>query len=406
MDVDSLATLLTPPGVRAVEAATDELDAGSDPLRVATEIRRRFDQLPPAIAAAAISQAQLRRRGRAKFGAAADLMWFTPEGLEQATRAEVADHRAMRFARLYDQLGRQPRIADLCCGIGSDLRALATAGCDVTGFDRDSLTVDVARANLRALAIPAARVECADVEALDRSPFDAAFLDPARRLDGRRTFDVHAYSPPWPYVAGLLASMPAAVKVAPGIPHELVPTGVEAEWVSFAGNLKEAVLWSGSLATKGVSRRATLLPSGATLLPDDVVATTGEPLRYLYEPDDAVVRAHLVAELAGLVGGRLLDATTAYVTSDRLIATPFADAFEIDHVMAFSLKQLRHELRARTVGAVTIMKRGSAVDVEKLRRDLRLSGDQHAVVVLALVEGRHQVLIAHHATAALPQPTD
>ncbi|MGH8890674.1 MAG: SAM-dependent methyltransferase, partial [Acidothermaceae bacterium] len=105
MDVDSFASLLTPLGVRAVEAATQELEAGSDPLRVATEIRRRFDQMPAQIAAAAITQAQLRRRGRAKFGAAADLMWFTPDGLEQATRTEVADHRAARFARLHEELG-------------------------------------------------------------------------------------------------------------------------------------------------------------------------------------------------------------------------------------------------------------------------------------------------------------
>jgi hypothetical protein len=39
------------------------------------------------------------------------------------------------------------------------------------------------------------------------------------------------------------------------------------------------------------------------------------------------------------------------------------------------------------------MKRGSAVDVEQLRRDLRLKGDNSALLVLALVAGRHQVLI-------------
>ena len=34
------------------------------------------------------------------------------------------------------------------------------------------------------------------------------------------------------------------MKVAPGIPHELVPDGVEAEWVSDHGEVKEAALWS------------------------------------------------------------------------------------------------------------------------------------------------------------------
>lgn len=414
MDADALATLLTAPGAAAVQAATTALDAGGDPLRVATEVRRRFPDLPASAAAAAITQAQLRRRARRRFGPDADRMWFTPDGVEQATRAEVADHRARRFARLAAALGRAPRVADLCCGIGADLRALASAGCTVTAIDRDPITVDVARANVTALGIENASVECLDVETLGiaqpsgafQRSFDAAFLDPARRHEGRRTFDVHAYSPGWPFVLALLTSMPAAVKIAPGIPHELIPDGVEAEWVSFGGALKETVLWSGSLAGKGISRRATLLPSGATLTPDGAAPTAGGPCRYLYEPDDAVVRAHLVAELAEAVGGRLLDPTTAYVTSDRLVETPFAHAFEIEHVMPFSLKRLRHELRARSVGTVTIMKRGSAVDVEKLRRELRLSGDRHAVVVLALIEGRHQVLIAHPVTTASRRPTD
>ena len=50
-----------------------------------------------------------------------------------------------------------------------------------------------------------------------------------------------------------LLTRDACVKVAPGIPHALVPHDVEAEWVSDHGEVKEAALWSGRLAT--VSRR-------------------------------------------------------------------------------------------------------------------------------------------------------
>jgi len=48
---------------------------------------------------------------------------------------------------------------------------------------------------------------------------------------------------------------------------------------------------------------------------------------------------------------------------------------------------------------VTIMKRGSAIDVEQLRRDLRLSGTAQAVVVLALIGGRHHAVIAAPASS-------
>jgi SAM-dependent methyltransferase len=400
MGLETFRALHAGAGARALERALIELDAGADPLSVATEVRRRVRGLSPELAGAAITQAQLRRRGRDKFGADADLMWFTPDGLEQATRAEVADHRAARFAALAAPPDPPIRVADLCCGIGGDLRALSRAGCTVTGFDKDPLTVEVARANIEALKLDDATVKCLDVEAsttkhLQRDSFEATFIDPSRRQDGRRVFDLHGVSPPWVFVKQVLHSGPAAAKMAPGIPHDVVPFDVEAEWVSYRGELKEAVLWSGELATPQVRRRATLLPAGDTMTDaDEVPAEVIPPARFLYEPDPAVVRAHLVGAVARLVGGGLLDATTAYVTSDTKVRTPFARAFEITDAMPFSFKRLRQTLRERGVGSVTIMKRGSAINVEQLRRELQLKGRRHAVVVLALVNGRRDVLIA------------
>jgi len=399
MDVETFRALRAGAGARALERAMIELDASADPLAVAIEVRRHVRELAPELASAAISQAQLRRRGRDKFGADADQMWFTRDGLEQATRAEVADHRAARFAALPAWPETPIRVADLCCGIGGDLRALSAAGCSVSGFDKDPLTVEVARTNVEAFELDGATVECLDVETLDPGAFDdsfdAAFIDPSRRQDGRRVFDLHAVSPPWAFVKQVLRSCPAGAKMAPGIPHDIVPFDVEAEWVSYRGELKEAVLWSGDLATPQARRRATLLPGGDTMTDaDDAPADVIPPGRFLYAPDPAVVRAHLVGGVARLAHGGLLDATTAYVTSDTQVRTPFARAFEITDAMPFSFKRLRKTLRERGVGSVTIMKRGSAVNVEQLRRELQLKGSQHAVVVLALVNGRHDVLIA------------
>jgi SAM-dependent methyltransferase len=392
MDADTFAALASEPGRFAVAHAMAGLDAGRSDLAVGEDVRRHFPMLPPRVASAAVEQATLRRRGRVKFGVAADTMWFTAEGLEQATSAVAANHRATRFGALTQTLGRPARVADLCCGIGADLRALEAAGCNVTGFDRDPVTVLAARLNGHQ------SVECTDVEFVDLSSFDAAFIDPARRSSGRRTFDVNAYSPAWSFVVGLLTSVPAtAAKVAPGIPHHLVPKGVETEWVSVGGALKEAVLWAGHFTDGTTKRRATLLPSGATMHSKsdaDEQAPTGRMRRYLYEPDDAVVRAHLIGDLAREIDGVLLDATTAYLTSDRLVETPFARPFEVRDVLPFSLKRLRTALRERDIGGVTIMKRGSAVDVEALRRDLRLEGTKQAVVVLALIDGKHHAVIA------------
>ena len=129
-------------------------------------------------------------------------------------------------------------------------------------------------------------------------------------------------------MAELAAQVPAtAAKVAPGIPHDLVAPGVEAEWVSDHGDVKEATLWHGPLAgLRGPARRrATLLPSGATVVDDPSSAppAVGPVGRWLHEPDGAVVRAGLVAEVAAAVGAHLLDPAIAYVSTDEPVTSPF-----------------------------------------------------------------------------------
>ncbi|MQA83263.1 MAG: methyltransferase domain-containing protein [Streptosporangiales bacterium] len=412
MDPEGFRALLDPAGQRLLAALADDDgtlgDPVRDPLRAASRLRRGY---PAPLVAAALTQARLRARAREKFDADADRMYFTPDGLEQATRRTVADHRARRFAARGRLEGG--RLVELCCGIGGDLIALARAGYRVDALDSDPLTVEVARANVAALGLgDRVSVRRADAEEVDAGAYDAAFCDPGRRATGSRTFDPYGYAPPLPVALGLVGrARVGCVKVAPGIPHTFVPAGAEAEWVSDGGDVKEAALWLGDPAgvpvggrPGGVARRATLLPSGATLAADPDVGDppVRGPQRFLYEPDGAVIRAHLVAEAAALVDGALLDRTIAYITADRLVPTPFAAAYEVTDVFPFSLKRLRALLRARGVGNLTIKKRGSAVDVERLRRDLRPSGEGSSVVVLTRLAGSPTVLLCQPAGHGVP----
>ena len=386
MDLDAFRWLLTDPGQGLLARAAElYADHAGDPVRTATALRRTDPDA--AHTAAALTQVELRGRAVAKFGDDAARMYFTPDGLEQATRARVAAHRAARVA-----LAEPVSVLDLGCGIGGDLLSLARAGLTVAGIDRDELRVEVARANLAALGLGGA-VQEATAEAVDVSGFGVVFADPARRNARGRVFDVDGWTPPWPFVLDLLRR-PSCVKVAPGIPHALVPDGVEAEWVSDAGEVKEAALWSPQLGT--VRRRATVIrgPGLATLTDEDETAADVRPVgRYLYEPDGAVVRAGLVTAVAAGVGGGLVDEHIAYVTGDEPFSTPFARSYEVLEELPYKEKALRAALRARGIGRLAIKKRGVDVVPEELRKRLSLRGDAEGTLVMTRVAGKGTALL-------------
>jgi SAM-dependent methyltransferase len=384
MDLESFRWLLTDPGQDLLARAAE---APADPLQAQTFLRRGASAEH---AAAALTQVTLRRRAEAKFGDLAARMYFTPDGLEQATRLSVATHRAARLTA-----ASTASVIDLGCGIGGDLIAVSRAGIVCAGVDLDPTRVAVASANLDALGLAGA-VQVADATTIDTSPFAVAFADPARRTGRGRTFEVADWTPPWSFVEGLLAR-DSCVKVAPGIPHDLVPEGVEAEWVSDRGEVKEAVLWSGRLAT--TDRRATVIGEGglATLTDEDDPGAGVRPVgAYLYEPDGAVIRAGLVTAVAAGVGGGLVDEHIAYVTADDAFRTPFARGYRVLEELPYRERGLKAALRERGVGRLTIKKRGVDVVPDQLRKRLDLHGEGEATIVLTRVAG--------HGTALLVEP--
>jgi hypothetical protein len=390
VDLDGISTLLTQDGWALLESlpSYDE----STTLALAEQLHRAGH--PPELVSAALTQSRLRAAARSKFGPFADGMLFTPAGLEQATRLPVAARHAQRYA----QAGIT-RVADLGCGIGADSMALAGLDREVTAVEQDEVTAAIATVNLRHW--PEATVRHADAMQVRLDDLQGAFLDPSRRAaSGKRLLDPRAGSPPLSFVTELVGRMGAVgMKTAPGIPHHLVPAGAEAQWVSVDGSVVEAGLWFGPLGRPGIRRSALVIDgSGAAevsdgQMTDGEVPPTGPVGAFLYEPDGAVIRAGLVGAVAALVQGRLVDRSIAYVTADHLTTTRLATAYAVDEVFGFQLKSLRTWLRDHKVGRLTIKKRGTAVEPEQLRKQLRLSGDNEATIVLTRVDGRQSVLV-------------
>lgn len=357
-------------------------------LSCATRLRAEF---PAPLANAALETVLLRQRAAVKFSRA-ESMFFTREALEQSTSEIVSRYRAERYTPYV-------RVADLCCGIGGDTIALAATN-EVVAVEADPLRLAMAEANVEAYGCRE-RVTFlqGDVLNTDLPPCDAYFADPDRRADGKRHVAIKHYQPSLDSLRERLPrDCPLGVKVAPGVPHrEIEALDAEAEFISLNGELKECVLWFGPLRTTG--RRATLLPGRDTLFAERTFdCGVSNPKAILYDPDPAVVRTGLLANLGHMLSATLIDAEIAFLTANTLQATPFATAYRVDEWHPFGLKLLTKRLRALHVGRMTVVKRGSAVDADMLIRACRLDGPEHRAVILTRTAGKQIMLIGERET--------
>jgi hypothetical protein len=370
---------LTPEALAAAEA---EPDPGS--LAAASRLRTRFG---PELAAAAASQAELRRQARTKFGDAATQMIFTRDGLEQASRPDIADYHAQRFVE-----GAVRRVFDLGCGIGADAMAFARAGLEVVAVEIDPVAAAAAGYNLTGFA----DVVCADAETMvdQLEPDDAVFCDPARRTTSGRVWRVEDFRPSWPFVLRLLGgTRTTLVKLGPALPHALIPDGVDAEWVSHRGDTVEVCL---SATSQSSGKRSALIwPDYRLTVPSDSPRLeVSPPLRYVYEPDGAVIRAGGIPVLAQSLGAALLDRSIAYLTSDHGEPSPYATVFTIQQVLPYDRRVLRSWVRAHHVGTLEIKKRGLDIDPAELRRQLRPQGPNKATLILTRTVDGARALVA------------
>ena len=386
MNLKEFHFLLTPQGQNLLAEMAQTAITPQNHLQIVARLRQQLD---PVLAQAVLETVLLRQKAQVKFSRA-EAMYFTRAALEQASSEIVSTYRANRFAAANIRT-----VADLGCGIGGDALGL-TAVADVIGIDLDNLRLHMAQENMRAYGRNGRFHPLqTDIQTIPPFAVDGLFFDPARRdAQGNRIYSVEAYQPPLSTINRWRDMVKGtAVKISPGVNYDEIPTDAEVEFISVNGEVKEGVLWFGSLASGG-TRRATLLPGGHTLenqnLPEIPLS---DPLAYLYEPDGAVIRAHLVQELAHQLGAYKIDQDIAYLTAAEKQDTPFAHCFQIDVAFPFQLKRLRTYLRQHNIGKVTIKKRGSPLEPDWLQSQLRLKGNEHRILFLTQAKEKATVLI-------------
>lgn len=415
VDLQTVAWLDSPAG-HEVLASLEPYD----PRRALQDgTRLRAAGLSPERAAAALTQARLRDRARDKLGSRAASMLFTQDGLEQATRAVIADRHAQRLLRYGARA-----VVDLGCGIGSDAVAMQSAGLAVHGVEADPVTAAIAAANLRATGrvahVPPGTVTVGQAEAWDVSsaPETAVWLDPARRLSGeslpdgrtRRVFSLDDLSPDWQTVQRLAAQAPSAgIKLAPHFPSPQLPPGVHAEWLSLDGTAVECVLWWGEAAgpTAHTAVIGRTQPGGGVRwteigtsprvsekvqAPGAAYQEGAEPAPgdRIFEVDSAVALAGLTRTVAEAVQARVLDDTARYLLAPAGTDQhhPGARRWTVTEVLDPGEKALRRWVRDTAVGTLTVKKRGVETPPETLIKRLKPRGDREAILLLCRIAGK------------------
>ena len=395
-DVDATIArwLASPEGAVAVALARAAA-VGRDDLAAASWLRAHAPTLGPSQAAAVLEQAELGRRAAERYGLPPDVLLLTRDGLEQATRPEVAGRRASSLAAAGAR-----RVVDLTAGLGFDTRAFLAAGLEVVAVERDEAT-----AALLAVNAPGASVLVAD--ALDAlpdllahlRPTDVVFVDPARRdpagprdrdtARARPERDPARWSPPWPTITAI--DHPRIVaKVAPAL--EPPPTW-QAQWTSWRRTVVEAQLVSWPLAP--TARRAVVIDAdGVTTCVDadpdspwpPCLPADGPLPALVFEPDPATVRAGAVGRLAADHGLRGLAPDSGWLAGDDGRAQAATSAalrgFWVVDELTGTARDRRRALAARGVDRLVVKSRDVPVDPARLRRELGVAeGGAHVLVV-------------------------
>jgi SAM-dependent methyltransferase len=371
--------------VETDQQAALELSRGLEP--TASNIGRVSAKTSPEAARWAFTQWELRKKAVKKGFPKAEEMLFTREALEQASHFAVARYHASLFPT-------GELVADLTCGIGSDLIALAERG-PVVGFDIDAERLEYARHNL---SVHGLKGELVLDDPLERDwTFEYAFADPSRRVAGRRTLDLSEFSPSPHRLSERLAQIKfGAIKLSPMIPDGAMDClGSRLAFVSYNRECREALVCRGKDAI--ADKFAERIETRAKLRPSNQPTSIDDPLQFLYEADPAAIRVHALSAISNDLHG--LGDSNGYLTSESEVESEWLTRFRVLDFGHFDQKSLRARLGELGGGIPVVKSRIPGLDVAKFPRAFKAEGRRTLIVVLYLVAmARRYAIVESHGS--------
>ena len=345
---------------------------------------------------ALLSQIKFRQKAFGKFEKS-EQMYFTGLGLEQATGEKISRHIADRF-------GKIGKIVDLTAGIGGNLIFLAEKN-KVVAVDQNEVHLKCSKLNAKTYGV-LKNVEFVLGRAEENliKDADAFFIDPAREREGRtKTRSIFNSSPKILEILPELLKITdkICIKISPAFDYkelDSLPLKPEVEIISEDNVCKVALLWFGEFKT--AERRATCLIGNEKFSlvesPQKIFTSVlDQPLKFIYEPNKAIIKAHLIDELAQQFELKKINSETAFLTSDAMVSEKkLFRSFEIISIEKFSIKDLKKKFKALGIERADILTRRFPVAVEELYEKLKIGeGGEYVLIFTVLKDNKRYCLL-------------
>ncbi len=340
----------------------------------------------------------------------ASLMHYTESAMAQSTSLEVAKYRTWKVVSKLEKIQHS---IDLCGGIGGDTIA-AGLRWKVSVIEKDQEIFDMLEHNLEIYNVQdkVTRI-LGDIYDLLKQPefqklvkqANYIFFDPSRRMDGNRTVKIEEYAPPLSLIEQVLPlNQNICVKIAPGVDILHVPFPCDIEVVSFKGEVKEVMLWFGNLMNNELHRYiiATKLPEKITVTKEiekynesqpDLVSSLG---KYLYEPDPAAIKAHVINEIANELKLNTLHPQIAYLTGDKYIANPWLKCYQVIDSCPIDFPRIKKLLEKHDINRIDCKARGLTLDLHDIQKQLKSPGKNIGLVIFTWVNNQKTAIIAQY----------
>ncbi len=292
---------------------------------------------------------------RAKNSKCPEARFAQPEDVRFATQMDVAAWRARRL--------RGHVLVEAGAGIGMQTLAFARQCRHVIAIEPDKRKIAYAMANVKAAGldnvtfIQGGAMEVFDeVSKAAKGKADIIFLDPQRPPE-EEVRDLHAnFSPPLFEFVEKYGALSKAIAIELPPHTRTIDMEGEREYISVEGELRRLTLYLGPLEKD--KRSAVAVPSNIRVQGEpQPLPHAGKTGRFLYEPDEAIVRAELVPQVAGpcttVSAGK-----TVLLSSNAHVDSPFfRNSFEIISVCEPQLPVIRGHLKS--AGAKQVVLRAS-----------------------------------------------